>query len=93
MSVSEAEEVVEQLGEAGMLSLEQGVIDPTTEEGKARLEELEREGREGKQIEEVGEPGMIVEDQTEKESLMRGLKAAGELGGGHGEEIEVADVD
>ena len=37
MSVSEAEEVVEQLGEAGMLSLEQGVIDHTTEEGTARL--------------------------------------------------------
>lgn len=93
MSVSEAEEVVEQLGEAGMLSLEQGVIDPTTEEGKARLEELEREGREGKQVEDVGEPGMIEEDQTEKESLMRGLKAGGGRGGVHGEDIEVADVD
>lgn len=92
MSVSEAEEVVEQLGEAGMLSLEQGVIDPTTEEGKARLEELEREGREGKEVEEVGEPG-FEEDQTEAESLMRGLKAGGGQGGVHGEEIEVADVD
>ena len=41
MCFSEDEEVVEQLGEGGMLSLEQGVIDPTTEEGKARLEELD----------------------------------------------------
>jgi len=65
MSVSEAEEVVEQLGEAGMLSLEQGVIDPTTKEGKARLEELEREGREGKQVEEVGEPGGVEGEEIE----------------------------
>lgn len=68
MSVSEAEEVVEQLGEAGMLSLEQGVIDPTTEEGKARLEELEREGRQGKQVEEVeevGEPGGVEGEEIE----------------------------
>ena len=65
MSVSEAEEVVEQLGEAGMLSLEQGVIDPTTEEGKARLEELEREGREGNQVEEVGEPGGVDGEDIE----------------------------
>ena len=91
MSVSEAEEVVEQLGEAGMLSLEQGVIDPTTEEGKARLELLEREGREGKQIEEVGEPG--IEEEQEAESAMRGLDADGKQGGVDGEEIEVADVD
>ncbi len=58
MSVSEAEEVVEQLGEGGMLSLEEGVIDSTTEEGRDRLKELEREAREGK---EVGEPGGIEE--------------------------------
>lgn len=46
MSVEEAEEVVEQLGEGGMLSLEQGVIDSTTEEGRERLRELERAARE-----------------------------------------------
>ena len=43
MSVEEAEEVVEQLGEGGMLSLEQGVIDGTTEEGQERLRQLEKQ--------------------------------------------------
>ena len=43
MSVEEAEEVVEQLGEGGMLSMEKGVIDGTTEEGKERLRQLEKE--------------------------------------------------
>ncbi|KAF2485116.1 hypothetical protein BDY17DRAFT_246883 [Neohortaea acidophila] len=42
MSVDEAEQVVEQLGNGGMLSLEQGVIDATTDEGKKQMEEIER---------------------------------------------------
>ena len=42
MSVEEAEEVVEQLGNGGMLSLEEGVIDATTDEGKKTIEEIER---------------------------------------------------
>ena len=46
MSVEEAEEVVEQLGQGNMLSMEEGIIDATNEEGQARLKELEREGRE-----------------------------------------------
>ncbi|MCJ1337309.1 hsp90 co-chaperone Cdc37 [Bachmanniomyces sp. S44760] len=46
MSVEEAEEVVEQLGEGGMLSLEEGVIDGTTEEGQEKLKQLE--GQAGK---------------------------------------------
>jgi len=46
MSVSEAEEVVEQLGEGGMLSLEEGVIDGTTEEGRERLRGLEEKANE-----------------------------------------------
>ena len=41
MSIGEAEEVVGQLGESGMLSMEEGVIDGTTEEGKQKLRELE----------------------------------------------------
>ncbi|KAH9826534.1 Hsp90 co-chaperone Cdc37 [Teratosphaeria destructans] len=45
MSVDEAEQVVEQLGQGGMLSLEEGVIDTTTEEGKKQMEEIERSGR------------------------------------------------
>ena len=44
MSVAEAEQVVEQLGNGGMLSLEEGVIDTTTEEGQKKIEEIERTG-------------------------------------------------
>ncbi len=45
MSVEEAEEVVQKMGEGGMLSLEEGVIDATTEEGRAKVRELEESGR------------------------------------------------
>ncbi len=83
MSVSEAEEVVEQLGEGGMLSLEQGVIDSTTEEGRDRLKELEREAREEK---EIGEPGAIEEAGAGLEQLEVEEK-------GLANEVEVADVD
>jgi cell division cycle protein 37 len=65
MSVDEAEQVVAQLGEGGMLSLEEGVIDATTEEGRKQMEEIERSGKmpysqEGRVVEEVddGDPGM-----------------------------------
>ena len=40
MSVEEAEEVVGQLGESGMLDMRQGVIDGTTEEGQAELKQM-----------------------------------------------------
>ncbi|KAI9887144.1 MAG: hsp90 co-chaperone Cdc37 [Watsoniomyces obsoletus] len=43
MSVAEAEEVVAQLGEGGMLSLNEEIIDATTEEGQQRLKELEEQ--------------------------------------------------
>jgi cell division cycle protein 37 len=52
MTVEEAEVVVEQLGNGGMLSLEEGIVDATTEEGQKKLKQLEAEGKE-----EVGEPG------------------------------------
>ncbi|ORX96848.1 hypothetical protein BCR34DRAFT_497393 [Clohesyomyces aquaticus] len=45
MSVEEAEEIVGKLGEGGMLSLEEGVIDATTEEGKKAMEEIEKTGK------------------------------------------------
>ena len=45
MSVSEAEEVVDKLGQGGMLSLEAGVIDATNAEGQALVEEIERTRR------------------------------------------------
>lgn len=57
MSVEEAEDVVEKLGESGMLSLEEGIVDATTEEGRKKLDEIEAEGKREKEAEEVGEPG------------------------------------
>lgn len=45
MSVGEAEEVVAQLSEGGMLSVEEGIIDATTDEGREVMREIEREGR------------------------------------------------
>nr|POF22273.1 hsp90 co-chaperone cdc37 [Quercus suber] len=65
MSVEEAEQTVEQLGNGGMLSLEEGVIDATTEEGQMAMEEIERNGRmpgqDGQQqrkVETSDDPGM-----------------------------------
>lgn len=58
MSVSEAEEVVEKLGEGGMLSVEQGIIDATTEEGKRKVEEIARTGH---------MPGVVEEEEGEEE--------------------------
>jgi cell division cycle protein 37 len=68
MSVSEAEEVVEQLGEGGMLSLEEGVIDGTTEEGREKLERLEREAKEAKTGEEGDDPEGDEMDEGTMES-------------------------
>ena len=64
MSVQEAEEVVELLGQGGMLSLQEGVIDATNEEGQKRLKEIEEEERMRKKAEAeqktLGEPGGSV---------------------------------
>lgn len=61
MSLDEAEEVVEKLGDGNMLSMVQGVVDGTTEEGKEFVEKLEK-GQATfpdmiEEEEEVGEPG------------------------------------
>ncbi|KAL2164240.1 hypothetical protein VTH06DRAFT_3456 [Thermothelomyces fergusii] len=48
MNVEEAEEIVGKLGEAGILSLEEEIIDATTEDGKDKLKRLE----ESKKLEE-----------------------------------------
>lgn len=45
MKVADAEVVVEQMSEHGMLSMERGVIDGTTEEGKRQVQDLERAAR------------------------------------------------
>ncbi|OIW34033.1 hypothetical protein CONLIGDRAFT_206632 [Coniochaeta ligniaria NRRL 30616] len=47
MKVEEAEELVGLFGEAGILSLEEQLIDATTEEGQKRLKELEQEAAAG----------------------------------------------
>lgn len=49
MSVDEGESTVAKLSEGGMLSLEEGIVDATTEKGKKELEELEKYHRERQQ--------------------------------------------
>ncbi|RFU29984.1 hypothetical protein B7463_g6368, partial [Scytalidium lignicola] len=46
MSVEEAEEIVGKLSEGGMLSLEEQIIDATTEEGQEALKQFEKQERE-----------------------------------------------
>jgi cell division cycle protein 37 len=62
MSVSEAEEVVELLGQGGMLSLQEGVIDATNEEGQQKLKQIEEEERLRKKAEIEAQAG--VPDET-----------------------------
>jgi len=57
MSVEEAEEIVEQLGKGGMLSVEEEIIDATTEEGQKKLKEIESEG-----LKEKDKAATIMED-------------------------------
>lgn len=45
MPVDEAEDLVGKFGEAGVLSLEQEIIDATTEEGKAQWKQMEEHGK------------------------------------------------
>ena len=96
MSVEEAEEVVEKLGEQGMLSMEKGVIDGTTEEGQRKLKELEDEAAANaksgamEEAEGGGEGGQGEDaERAFKELNMQTVKP------GHveEEEIEVADPD
>ncbi|MCJ1473113.1 hsp90 co-chaperone Cdc37 [Lambiella insularis] len=53
MSVEEAEEIVGQLGESGMLDMRQGVIDTTTDEGKEQLKHIHEHGTGEKEGEDV----------------------------------------
>lgn len=45
MRIDEAEDLVGKFGDAGVLSLEQEIIDATTEEGKAQWKQLEEQGK------------------------------------------------
>ncbi|KAL8873893.1 MAG: hypothetical protein Q9174_000696 [Haloplaca sp. 1 TL-2023] len=67
MSVEEAEEVVEKLGQGQMLSVEEGVIDGTTEEGRAKLRGIEEQARAEKRaaeaaVQDGGSDEIQVED-------------------------------
>ena len=61
LNVEAAEEVVAKLSEGGMLSMQTGVFDTTTEEGRKALEEMQR-----LQVENGGEPSGDVETLEEK---------------------------
>lgn len=95
MSVGEAEEVVEKLGEGGMLSLERGVIDGTTEEGRERLAELERDAHEkGGAVEEVEEEprggGLVDNDDDDDDGEHGGVQLKGK---GKGKEKAVVEME
>lgn len=45
MPIAEAEDLVGKFGDAGVLSLEEEIIDATTEEGKAQWKQIERQGK------------------------------------------------
>lgn len=68
MKVSEAEEVVEKLGNSGILVLEEGIVDATTEEGKKFLSELEgahlaeSQSHAQETPADIGEPGNSVDE-------------------------------
>lgn len=64
MSVDEAEEVVEKLGQSGILTVEEGIVDATTDEGKKWLENLEAEG---KAAEGKAENRVEIQPKGEKE--------------------------
>ena len=69
MSVEEAEEVVDQLGQGGMLSLEEGVIDGTTEEGQEKLRDLERQAEREKEVVGGGDEVDEVDEVGEAEEV------------------------
>ncbi|KAM7193259.1 Cdc37 N terminal kinase binding domain containing protein [Naviculisporaceae sp. PSN 640] len=68
MTVEDAEELVGKLGEAGILSLEEEIIDATTEEGQGKLKQLEEEAKHGHEIEEGGQQGQEKGKGKGKES-------------------------
>jgi cell division cycle protein 37 len=69
MSVDEAEQVVEQLGNGGMLSLEEGIIDATSEEGQKAVKDLEEQNRARQEAAKAGQSQQPVQVQEERETL------------------------
>ncbi|KAK0722780.1 Cdc37 N terminal kinase binding-domain-containing protein [Lasiosphaeria miniovina] len=62
LAVGEAEELVAKLGEAGILSIEEEIIDATTEDGQKKLKTLEEEAHrteaQGTQAQETEDPNL-----------------------------------
>ncbi|ESZ89820.1 hypothetical protein SBOR_9798 [Sclerotinia borealis F-4128] len=56
MSVEQAEEIVGQLSEGGMLQLEDQIVDATTEEGQAAVRQFEEDERQRVLAENYGDP-------------------------------------
>lgn len=61
MSIEDAEELVGKFGQAGILSMEEQIIDATTEEGQQQWKEIEKQAAEdkaakGKETEAYGDP-------------------------------------
>lgn len=88
MSVEEAEEVVGQLGEGGMLSLESQIIDATTQEGLQVLKKIEEEERAAKanasgslDILEMDRKGKVVggEGKSKEEEVLKEEDLAKEI--------------
>ncbi|OAX81675.1 hypothetical protein ACJ72_03979 [Emergomyces africanus] len=71
MSVEEAEDIVEKLGASGILTMEEGIVDATTEEGRKWLSEMEAQS--GKR-DDVGE--RMEEDKAEK--MQEGKEVVGD---------------
>lgn len=66
MSVEEAEGVVDKLGSSGILTMEEGIVDATTEEGKKWLSEMEgQKGRSEEMVEKdwEGKEGVVGEPE------------------------------
>ncbi|ODH13348.1 hypothetical protein ACO22_07343 [Paracoccidioides brasiliensis] len=64
MNVEEAEDVVEKLGSSEILTVEEGIVDATTEEGKKWLSEIEGGKGVGQDEREGGERGGIEDDKV-----------------------------
>ena len=79
MSVEEAEEIVGQLGDSGMLDMRSGVIDSTTEEGQQELRKMKEEREKKDPGLGGGEPG---EDTEEEDDVVRRT-----------EDVQIADPD
>ncbi|CCU81651.1 unnamed protein product [Blumeria hordei] len=63
MSAEEAEEIVGQLGEGGMLSLENEIIDATTEEGQRALKNIEELDRNRCEEQQNISPDATIDDE------------------------------